>query len=156
MLPKELLKKVRKIQLKMTRLSDEAMAGHYASVFKGMGMEFAEVREYVAGDDVRAIDWNVTARSGSPYVKRYMEEREMTLVLVVDLSASQRFGTVNSLKSELAAEISALLAFLAIKNNDKVVNVTSRPKKDGAMSCGWCGKFWLISREGRGLGSPRP
>lgn len=120
MLPKEILKKVKKIQLKMTRLSDEAMAGHYASVFKGMGMEFAEVREYVTGDDVRAIDWNVTARSGSPYVKRYMEERELTLVLLVDLSASQRFGTVNSLKSELAAEISALLAFLAIKNNDKV------------------------------------
>jgi uncharacterized protein (DUF58 family) len=120
MLPKEILKKVRKIQLKTAKLSDEAMTGHYASAFKGMGMEFSEVREYVAGDDVRSIDWNVTARSGVPFIKRYMEERELTVVLMVDLSASQRFGSVNRLKSELAAEISALLAFLAIKNNDKV------------------------------------
>lgn len=120
MLPKEILKKVKKIQLKTAKLSDEAMTGHYASAFKGMGMEFSEVREYVAGDDIRSIDWNVTARSGIPHIKRYMEERELTVVLIVDLSASQRFGSVNHLKSELAAEISAMLAFLAIKNNDKV------------------------------------
>ena len=120
MLAKETLKKVRKIQLKITRLSNEAMSGHYTSVFKGMGIEFDEVRAYTPGDDVRSIDWNVTARSGFPYIKSYVEERELTIMLLVDLSASQRFGTVNSLKSDLAAEIGALLAFLAIRNNDKV------------------------------------
>jgi uncharacterized protein (DUF58 family) len=120
MIPKEILKKVEKIQLKVNRLINDAMSGHYTSVFKGLGIEFDEVREYMPGDDVRAIDWNVTARTGSPFVKRYVEERELTVILIVDLSASQRFGTVNSLKSDLAAEISALLAFLAIKNNDKV------------------------------------
>jgi uncharacterized protein (DUF58 family) len=120
MIAKETLKKVRKIQLKITRLSNDAMSGHYTSVFKGMGMEFDEVRAYIPGDDVRAIDWNVTARSGIPYIKRYIEERELTIMLVVDLSASQRFGTGSCLKSDLAAEISALLAFLAIQNNDKV------------------------------------
>jgi Uncharacterized conserved protein (some members contain a von Willebrand factor type A (vWA) domain) len=120
MLAKETLKKVKKIQLKIARLSNDAMSGHYTSVFKGMGIEFDEVRAYIPGDDVRAIDWNVTARSGIPYIKRYIEERELTIMLLVDLSASQRFGTVNSLKCDLAAEISALLAFLAIQNNDKV------------------------------------
>jgi uncharacterized protein (DUF58 family) len=120
MLAKETLKKVKKIQLKITRLSNNAMSGHYTSAFKGMGIEFDEVRAYTPGDDVRAIDWNVTARTGIPYIKRYIEERELTIMLLVDLSASERFGTVNSLKSDLAAEISALLAFLAIQNNDKV------------------------------------
>ncbi len=120
MLAKETLKKVKKIQLKISRLSNDAMSGHYTSVFKGMGIEFDEVRAYIPGDDVRAIDWNVTARTGIPYIKRYIEERELTIMLLVDLSASQRFGTINSLKSDLAAEISALLAFLAIQNNDKV------------------------------------
>jgi uncharacterized protein (DUF58 family) len=120
MLSKELLKKVRKIQYKVSKLSTDVVSGHYSSAFKGSGIEFDEVREYIPGDDIRAIDWNVTARTGSPYIKRYVEERELTVILVVDLSASQRFGTVNNLKSELAAEISALLAFLAIKNNDKV------------------------------------
>ncbi len=120
MLAKETLKKVRKIQLKIARLSNHAMSGHYTSVFKGMGVEFDEVRTYIPGDDVRSIDWNVTARTGIPHIKRYIEERELTIMLLVDLSASERFGTVRSLKSDLVAEISALLAFLAIQNNDKV------------------------------------
>jgi uncharacterized protein (DUF58 family) len=120
MLTKEIRDKVRKIQLKMTKVVNDVMAGYYVSAFKGAGIEFDEVREYQPGDDIRAIDWNVTARAGAPFIKRYVEERELTMMLVVDLSASQRFGTAQSLKSEIAAEISALLAFLAIKNNDKV------------------------------------
>lgn len=120
MLSKEILKKVRKIQYKISRISNEMISGQYTSVFKGAGIEFDEVREYVPGDDIRSIDWNVTARSGIPYIKRFSEERELTVMLAVDLSGSQRFGSAESLKSELAAEISALLAFLAIKNNDKV------------------------------------
>lgn len=120
MISKEILKKVRKIQYKISKISNELMSGQYTSAFKGVGIEFDEVREYVPGDDVRSIDWNVTARSGSPYIKRFAEERELTVMLAIDLSGSQRFGSVASLKSELAAEISALLAFLAIKNNDKV------------------------------------
>lgn len=120
MLSKETLKKVRKIQYKISRISNEMISGQYTSVFKGAGIEFDEVREYIPGDDIRSIDWNVTARSGIPYIKRFSEERELTLMLAIDLSGSQRFGSVESLKSELAAEISALLAFLAIKNNDKV------------------------------------
>ncbi|NLW48917.1 MAG: DUF58 domain-containing protein [Firmicutes bacterium] len=120
MLSKEILKKVRKIQYKISRISNEMISGQYTSVFKGAGVEFDEVREYIPGDDIRSIDWNVTARSGVPYIKRFAEERELTVMLVIDLSGSQRFGSVESLKSELAAEIAALLAFLAIKNNDKV------------------------------------
>lgn len=120
MLPKEILKKVRKIQLKIARMSTDVLSGSYVSAFKGTGIEFDEVREYIPGDDIRAIDWNVTARSGIPYIKRYVEERELTMILMVDLSGSERFGSGTALKSELAAEIGALLAFLAIKNNDKV------------------------------------
>ena len=120
MLSKEILKKVRKIQYKISRMSNEIISGQYTSVFKGAGIEFDEVREYIPGDDIRSIDWNVTALSGIPYIKRFAEERELTVMLAVDLSGSQRFGSVESLKSELAAEISALIAFLAIKNNDKV------------------------------------
>lgn len=120
MLSKEILKKVRKIQYKISRMSNEMISGQYTSVFKGAGIEFDEVREYIPGDDIRSIDWNVTARSGVPHIKRFAEERELTVMLAIDLSGSQRFGSVGSLKSELAAEISALLAFLAIKNNDKV------------------------------------
>lgn len=120
MLSKEILKKVRKIQYKISRMSNEMISGQYTSVFKGAGIEFDEVREYIPGDDIRSIDWNVTARSGVPHIKRFAEERELTVMLAIDLSGSQRFGSVDSLKSELAAEISALLAFLAIKNNDKV------------------------------------
>lgn len=120
MISKEIRQKVRKIQFKVNHLINDVMAGNYLSAFKGVGIEFDEVREYLPGDDIRAIDWNVTARTGTPFVKRFVEERELTVMLVVDLSASQRFGTSGTLKSDLAVEISALLAFLAIQNNDKV------------------------------------
>jgi Uncharacterized conserved protein (some members contain a von Willebrand factor type A (vWA) domain) len=120
LLSKEILKKIKGIQLKISHLSNEVISGSYISAFKGVGIEFNEVREYIPGDDIRAIDWNVTARAGMPFVKRYVEERELTVMLMVDLSGSQHFGTAGNLKSELAAEISALIAFLAIKNNDKV------------------------------------
>ncbi len=120
MLSKEILKKIKGIQLKISHMSNEVISGSYISAFKGVGIEFNEVREYIPGDDIRAIDWNVTARAGAPFIKRFIEERELTVMLMVDLSPSQHFGTAESLKSELAAEISALIAFLAIKNNDKV------------------------------------
>ncbi len=118
--PKELLKKVRVIQIKASRLVNDVLAGEYSSVFKGRGMEFDEVRLYVPGDEIRSIDWNVTARTGLPHVKRFVEERELTVVLVVDLSQSGRFGSATQLKSDVAAEICALLAFSAIRNHDKV------------------------------------
>jgi uncharacterized protein (DUF58 family) len=120
MIPREILRKVRRIEIMTNRLVNEVMAGEYHSVFKGRGMEFDEVREYQLGDDVRTIDWNVTARAGAPYVKRYVEERELTVMLAVDASSSSQFGTTEKLKSETAAEICALLAFSAIKNNDRV------------------------------------
>ena len=120
MLTREQLKAVRKIQIRTSHLVSDLFAGQYQSVFKGRGMEFAEVRLYQPGDDVRTIDWNVTARSGTPHVKRYAEERELTVMLLVDASASTRFGSVKQLKSALAAELGALFAFSAIKNNDKV------------------------------------
>jgi len=103
-----------------TRAVDASFAGQYESVFKGRGMQFDEVREYQPGDDIRDIDWNVTARTGKPYIKRFVEEREMTILFAVDLSASGAFGTVNKMKNELAAEFCAVLAFAAAKNNDKV------------------------------------
>jgi len=99
---------------------DASFAGQYESVFKGRGMEFDEVREYIPGDDIRSIDWNVTARTGRPYIKRFVEEREMTVIFAVDLSSSEDFGTVNKAKNELAAEFCAVMAFAAAKNNDKV------------------------------------
>jgi uncharacterized protein (DUF58 family) len=120
MLPKETARKIKRIQITTNRLVNESLAGEYHSVFKGRGMEFDEVREYQHGDDVRTIDWNVTSRAGRPFVKRYVEERELTVLLLVDTSASGAFGSVDKLKSEIAAEISALLAFSAIKNNDRV------------------------------------
>jgi uncharacterized protein (DUF58 family) len=120
MIPKEVLKKVRLIELQTRQLVDDVFSGEYHSVFKGQGMEFAEVREYVFGDDVRNIDWNVTARNNRPYVKVYEEERELNVMLAVDASGSGRFGSNEKFKSEIAAEISALLAFSAIRNNDKV------------------------------------
>jgi uncharacterized protein (DUF58 family) len=119
-IPKELFKTVKHIEIRTNRLVNEAMGGEYHSVFKGRGMEFDEVREYQFGDDMRIIDWNVSARLGHLYVKRYVEERELTVMLMVDLSASKGFGTVHRLKSELAAEVAAVLAFSAIKNNDRV------------------------------------
>jgi len=120
MLTREQLKAVRKIQIRTSHLVSDLFAGEYHSVFKGRGMEFAEVRQYQPGDEVRTIDWNVTARTGEPYVKRFTEEREMTVMLLVDASGSTRFGSVRQFKQELAAEIAALLAFSAITNNDKV------------------------------------
>jgi len=120
MIPREILKQVRRIEIRTRGLVNEVFSGEYHSVFKGRGMSFAEVREYQYGDDVRNIDWNVTARSGSPFVKVYEEERELTVMLVVDVSASGDFGTRDRMKGELAVEICALLAFSAIKNNDKV------------------------------------
>jgi uncharacterized protein (DUF58 family) len=117
---RELLKKVRRIQVRADRLVNDVVVGEYRSVFKGRGMEFDEVREYQPGDDIRTIDWNVTARTGNAHVKRYAEEREMTAVLLVDLSLSGRFGSSKQLKVDLATEISAVLACSAIKNNDKI------------------------------------
>jgi uncharacterized protein (DUF58 family) len=120
MLPKDVIRKIRRIQITSNRLVNESLAGEYHSVFKGRGMEFDEVREYQHGDDVRTIDWNVTSRTGHPFVKRYVEERELTVMLLVDASASGCFGSAEKTKGEIAAEISALLAFSAIKNNDRV------------------------------------
>jgi len=120
MIPREILKQVRRIEISTRGLVNEVFSGEYHSVFKGRGMNFAEVREYQYGDDIRNIDWNVTARAGAPFVKVYEEERELTVMLLVDVSASGDFGTRERLKSELGVEICALLAFSAIKNNDKV------------------------------------
>lgn len=120
MIPKDLFKKVRRIQITTSRLVTNVFAGQYHSVFKGRGMEFEEVREYQVGDDIRTIDWNVTARTGRLHVKKYVEERELTVMLVLDASFSCHFASVNQLKNKLAAEIAAVLAFSAIRNNDKV------------------------------------
>jgi len=120
MIPREILKKVRQIEIRTGKLVNDVFAGKYESIFKGRGMEFHEVREYVPGDDIRSIDWNVTARAGHPYVKKFVEERELTVLLVADISGSGHFGTGKKTKSEVMAEIGALLAFSAIKNNDKV------------------------------------
>jgi uncharacterized protein (DUF58 family) len=131
MIPLELLRKVRKIHITTSRMVTDAFAGHYQSVFKGKGIEFDEVREYLPGDDIRTIDWNVTARMGYPYVKKFVEERELTVIFLLDLSLSCHFGTVNQLKSQLAAELCALLSFSAIKNHDRVglVAFTDRVEK---------------------------
>lgn len=120
MIPKELAKKIRYIQIYTSKAVNDVLAGEYQSVFKGRGMEFEEVREYIPGDEIRSIDWNVTARMGRPYVKRFVEERELTVIFLVDLSASGAFGSVKHMKNEVAAELCSLLAFSAIKNNDKV------------------------------------
>ena len=117
---KELLKKVRKIEIKTRRLSDHIFGGEYHSTFKGRGMTFSEVRQYQFGDDVRTIDWNVTARYNEPYVKVFEEERELTMMLMADVSGSELFGTSNNFKKEIITEISATLAFSALQNNDKV------------------------------------
>ena len=117
---KELLKKVRRIQIRTKHAVNDVFAGQYHSTFKGRGMEFDEVREYVPGDDIRSIDWNVTARTGSPHIKKFVEEREMTVMLVVDVSASNLFGSGSQMKRDLAAEVAAVLAFSAIRNNDRI------------------------------------
>ncbi len=120
MISKELAKKIRYIQIYTSRAVNASLAGEYESVFKGRGMEFDQVREYNIGDDIRSIDWNVTARTGEPHVKLFVEERELTVIFLVDLSASGSFGSTRKIKNEVAAELCALLAFSAIKNNDKV------------------------------------
>ncbi|MFH2066218.1 MAG: DUF58 domain-containing protein [Pseudomonadota bacterium] len=120
MIPEELVKKIRYIQIYTSKAVNDSLAGEYESVFKGRGMEFDEVREYRIGDEIRSIDWNVTARTGEPYVKRFVEERELTVIFLADLSASGHFGSRKHLKNEVAAELCALLSFSAIKNNDKV------------------------------------
>lgn len=120
MLSKELLKQVRQIEIRTKGLVNQVFSGEYHSVFKGRGMEFSEVREYNFGDDIRNIDWNVTARFGHPYIKIFEEERELTVILLVDLSGSLSFGSVDKTKQQIAAELSAILAFSALKNNDKV------------------------------------
>jgi uncharacterized protein (DUF58 family) len=117
---REMLRKVRQIEIRTRRLVTDSLAGHYHSVFKGRGMNFDEVREYVPGDEVRAIDWNVTARAGRPFIKKFVEERELTLLLLVDVSASGNFGSGEQSKRELAAELASVLAFSAIRNSDKV------------------------------------
>ena len=117
---KEILKKIQRIEIFTNRLVNTVFAGEYESVFKGQGITFDEVREYQVGDEIRTIDWNVTARMGQAYIKKYVEERELVMMLVVDMSASTSFGSIAETKAEIAAEIAALLAFSAIKNNDKV------------------------------------
>src|SRR5260221_10953176 len=117
---KEILKKVRQIEIRTNRLVNDSLAGEYHSVFKGRGMNFDEVREYVPGDEVRVIDWNVTARAGRPFIKKFTEERELTILLLVDVSASGNFGSAPLSKRDLAAELASVLAFSAIRNSDKV------------------------------------
>ncbi len=117
---REILKKVRQIEIRTNRLVNDTLAGQYHSVFKGRGMDFDEVREYVPGDEVRSIDWNVTARTGRPFIKKFTEERELTILLLVDVSASGNFGSTAQSKREMAAELASVLAFSAIRNNDKV------------------------------------
>ena len=116
----ELLQRIKAIQVKTNYLVNDIMAGEYVSAFKGRGMEFSEVREYQPGDDVRLIDWNVTARMNQPFIKEFKEERELTLMLLVDVSSSGEFGSTGKLKNEVSAEIASILAFAAIKNNDKI------------------------------------
>ena len=120
MIPKQILKKVKRIEIRTRGLVNDLFGGEYHSVFKGRGMTFSEVREYQPGDDIRLIDWNVTARTGSPFIKIFEEERELTVYLIVDISASGEFGSNQQLKREFGAEIAAVLGFSAIKNNDKV------------------------------------
>ena len=120
MIPKDILRQIRRIQITTSRMVTDVFAGQYHSVFKGKGMEFYEVREYLPGDEIRSIDWNVTARAGHPFVKKFIEERELTVMLLLDMSASSYFGTAQQLKMQLAAQLCSVLAFSAIKNNDKV------------------------------------
>src|SRR5579863_4387653 len=120
MLPRDLLRQIRRLHIRARRAVEDVLGGNYKSIFKGAGIAFEEVREYQAGDDIRSIDWNVTARMGHAFVKRYVEERELTVMLVVDSSRSMLFGTRAKQKRDIAAELAALLAFCAVSNNDKV------------------------------------
>src|SRR6202162_4892316 len=120
MLPREVIRQIRRLQVRARRAVEDLVGGEYHSVFKGMGIAFEEVREYQPGDDIRTIDWNVTARMGHPFIKRFIEERELTVMLLLDCSGSQEFGTGTRQKREVAAELAPLLAFSAIRNNDEV------------------------------------
>ena len=120
MIPKEILKKIRQIELRTKRLVTETLAGQYHSAFKGQGLHFEEVREYIPGDEIRSIDWNVTARTGRPFIKKYNEERELTVIIMIDVSESVFYGTGSSLKSDIMIELASIISFSAIKNNDKV------------------------------------
>ncbi len=156
--PAEILKKIRALEIKTRGLVETAFAGDYHSVFKGRGMNFDEVREYQPGDEIRTIDWNVTARLGTAYVKKFTEERELTVVLVVDVSASGNFGSASQSKRELAAEVACLLAFSAIRNNDKVglILFTDRielfipPKKGRSHTLRLIREILFFQPEGRG------
>ena len=158
MIPKEILRQIRKIEIRSGKLVNEIFAGQYSSVFKGRGMEFSEVREYTAGDDIRSIDWNVTARYGKPFVKKFVEERELTVIFLVDVSASQSFGTRDKFKSELAAELASVLAFSAIKNNDRVgmilftdkIEKVIRPKKGKNHTLRLIREILFFKPEGKG------
>ncbi len=156
--PAEILKKIRTLEIKTKGLVETAFAGDYHSVFKGRGMNFEDVREYQPGDEIRAIDWNVTARLGSAFVKKFTEERELTVVLVVDVSASGSFGSVSQSKRELAAEVACLLAFSAIRNNDKVglllftdrVELFIPPKKGRSHTLRLIREILFFEPQGRG------
>lgn len=156
--PADILRQVRLLELRTRGLVNSLFSGEYRSVFKGQGMEFSEVREYQPGDEVRSIDWNVTARMRRPYVKRYIEERELTVMLAVDLSASEHFGTRRRFKSELASELAAVLAMSAIRNNDRVgtllftdtVELVVPPKKGRKHALRLIRDLLVFSPEGRG------
>src|SRR5438046_736526 len=156
--PAEILKKIRTLEIKTRGLVETAFAGDYHSVFKGRGMNFEDVREYQPGDEIRAIDWNVTARLGTAYVKKFTEERELTVILVVDVSASGNFGSTAQSKRELAAEVACLLAFSAIRNNDKVglilftdrVELFIPPKKGRSHTLRLIREILLFDSQGRG------
>src|SRR5437660_10297728 len=158
MIPREILKKIRQIEIRTNRLVSESLAGQYHSVFKGRGMNFDEVREYQPGDEIRAIDWNVTARLGTAFVKKFTEERELTVILVVDVSASGNFGSSSQSKRELAAEVACLLAFSAIRNNDKVglilftdrVELFIPPKKGRSHTLRLIREILFFQPQGRG------
>ncbi|MEY2529979.1 MAG: hypothetical protein QOI96_64 [Verrucomicrobiota bacterium] len=156
--PAEILKKIRALEIKTRGLVEAAFAGEYHSVFKGRGMNFEDVREYQPGDEIRAIDWNVTARLGTPFVKKFTEERELTVMLIVDVSASGNFGSTTQSKRELAAEVACLLAFSAIRNNDKVglllftdrVELFIPPKKGRSHTLRIIREILFFQPEGRG------
>jgi uncharacterized protein (DUF58 family) len=156
--PAEILKKIRALEIKTRGLVETAFAGDYHSVFKGRGMNFEDVREYQPGDEIRAIDWNVTARLGTAFVKKFTEERELTVILVVDVSASGNFGSVSQSKRELAAEVACLLAFSAIRNNDKVglilftdrVELFIPPKKGRSHTLRLIREILFFEPQGRG------
>lgn len=162
MIPQEVMQKIRQIQIRTNHMVNDILAGQYHSVFKGQGMEFQEVREYVPGDDIRTIDWNVTARTAVPHVKLLVEERELTVMLMVDASGSGRFGSVERFKNELAAELCAVLAFSAIKNNDKVgliiftdeVELYVRPDKGRKHVLRVIREVLFFEPEGRGTNIP--